>query len=403
VTLEPTQPSRNATTNLANIPADSLLETVEQPLNVNATFPIVIVGAGPAGLALGYQLKRRGLPFVIFDKYGPGATWARHYAHLSLHSLKPLSKLPGLPMPAHYPDFPTGEQVHTYLTGYAAHFELPIQTGVEVVSAHHDGAKWYLKTTQGVFQSHLLIAATGIWNGPVLPKLPGQDSFNGTILHSQDYKRPQDFVGKRVLVVGAGNSGTEIACAVAEVAESTGLAVGKRGILMVQYPKTVLGSRLTSRLLRGLPDHISGLLLRYLHHDFADLGLPLPQHNLRYAYPVVGFDIVEAVKQGKVTTHTSLAQFEGDEVVFSDGQRAHYDTVIMATGYRPTLGFLEDVLKNTYPETFATLVPSGLNNYQLAKVPNALFFGYDYPESEAWLHRLPEKSQRAANVISDLY
>jgi cation diffusion facilitator CzcD-associated flavoprotein CzcO len=205
-----------------------------------------------------------------------------------------------------------------------------------------------------------------------------------------------------VLVVGAGNSGTEIACAVAEVAESTGLAVGKRGILMVQYPKTVLGSRLTSRLLRGLPDHISGLLLRYLHHDFADLGLPLPQHNLRYAYPVVGFDIVEAVKQGKVKTHTALAQFEGDEVVFSDGQRTHYDTVIMATGYRPALGFLEAVLKHAYPETFATLVPSGLNNYQLAKVPNALFFGYNYPESEAWLHRLPEKSQRAAEVISKL-
>ncbi|MEM6428446.1 MAG: NAD(P)/FAD-dependent oxidoreductase, partial [Deinococcota bacterium] len=256
-------------------------------VNTDATFPIIIVGAGPAGLALGYQLKQRGLPFVIFDKYGPGATWARHYEHLSLHSLKPLSKLPGLPMPAHYPDFPTGEQVYTYLTGYAAHFELPIQKGVEVTDAHHDGEMWYLKTNQGAFQSHLLIAATGIWNAPVSPKLSRQDGFNGNILHSSDYKRPQDFTGKRVLVVGAGNSGTEIACAVAEVAEATGLAVGQRGILMVQYPKTVLGSRLTSRLLRGLPDHISSLLLRAIHHDFAELGLPLPTTNLRYAYPVV--------------------------------------------------------------------------------------------------------------------
>ncbi|MEM6431091.1 MAG: NAD(P)-binding domain-containing protein, partial [Deinococcota bacterium] len=288
------------------------------------------------------------------------------------------------------------------LTGYAAHFELPIQKGVEVTDAHHDGEMWYLKTNQGAFQSHLLIAATGIWNAPVSPKLPGQDGFNGTILHSCDYTRPQDFAGKRVLVVGAGNSGTEIACAVAELAEATGLAVGQRGILMVKYPKTVLGSRLTSRLLRGLPDHISGLLLRAIHHDFAELGLPLPQHNLRYAYPVVGFDIVEAVKRGKVTTHTSLARFEGDEVIFTNGERASYDTVIMATGYQPTLGFLEDALKDIYPEPVPTLIPSALNDYQLAKVPNALFFGYDYPESEAWLHRLPEKSQRAAEVINEL-
>lgn len=357
--------------------------------------PVAIIGAGPAGLALGYHLKHSGVPFVILDKEAPGATWRHHYDHLALHSLKALSQLPGLPMPEHYPDFPTGEQVHAYLAGYAAHFDLPVRSGTKVERVTRAGETWQLTTNQGILTTRVLVAATGIWNQPNMPAILGLEDFAGTVLHSRDYRRPEAFMGKRVLVVGAGNSGTEIATALTMTAEAVGLAVGS-GVMFVPYPRTVWGSRLSSRLLRTLPASISGRVLTKLRKNFAHLGLPLPNINLRYAYPVVGYETADAVARGALTTHRALVRVHAQEAEFADGKRTAYDTIIMATGYRPALGFLREVLRED-----EHAVPEGLQDYQLAGVPDVFFFGYDYPETEAWLHRLPEKSADAAGLIAE--
>jgi cation diffusion facilitator CzcD-associated flavoprotein CzcO len=368
--------------------------TQNTPFN-NPAVPVVIVGAGPAGLALGYHLKQSGVPFVILDRESAGATWRHHYDHLALHSLKSLSRLPGLPMPEHYPRFPTGEQVHAYLKGYAKHFDLPVRSGVSVQRVVRKGERWWLETNQGSLTTDVLVAATGIWHQPKLPAVPGLADFAGTVMHSRDYKRPEDFAGKRVLVVGAGNSGTEIATALTKTAAAVGLAVGS-GVMFVPYPKTALGSRLSSRLLRVLPASVSGWLLARLRKNFAHLGLPLPNINLRYAYPVVGYETADAVSRGVLTTHRALTRVDEHEAEFADGERALYDTIIMATGYRPALSFLEEVL--TPSQTHA--VPSQLKDFQLTNVPDVFFFGYDYPETEAWLHRLPKKSAKAAVLIT---
>lgn len=376
---------------LPEAPANSAQKTPSDSLVV----PIAIIGAGPAGLALGYHLQQAGVPFVILDKEAPGATWRHHYDHLALHSLKALSQLPGLPMPEHYPDFPTGEQVHAYLAGYAAHFDLPVRAGVTVERVTRLGREWQLETHQGTLTANVLVAATGIWNQPKMPVIAGLEHFAGTVLHSRDYRRPETFTGQRVLVVGAGNSGTEIATALTMTADAVGLAVGS-GVMFVPYPRTVLGSRLSSRLLRALPASVSGALLARLRKNFAPLGLPLPDTNLRYAYPVVGYETADAVARGALTTHRALVRVLAHEVEFADGERAAYDTIIMATGYRPALGFLRDVLTTENERA----VPKGLQDYQLASVPDMFFFGYDYPETEAWLHRLPEKSAKAAAFIA---
>lgn len=360
-----------------------------------ATYPVTIVGAGPAGLALGYHLQRRGVPFVILDKEAAGATWRHHYDHLALHSLKGLSQLPGLPMPAHYPPFPSREQVHAYLAGYAQHFDLPVRAGVKVEHVKRVGQRWQLETNAGMVTTDVLVAATGIWNQPKFPAIAGLASFAGTVMHSRDYRRPEDFAGKRVLVVGAGNSGTEIATALTKVADAVGLAVGS-GVMFVPYPKTVVGSRLSSRLLRALPAAVSGWVLARLRHNFAPVGLPLPNINLRYAYPVVGYETVAAAANGLLTTHQALVRVLEHETEFADGERTPYDTIIMATGYRPALAFLQDTLT---PEQIQA-VPDALRDFQLTSVPEAFFFGYDYPETEAWFHRLPEKSAKAAALIA---
>ena len=357
--------------------------------------PVVIVGAGPAGLALAYHLQRYGVPLVILDKEAPGATWRHHYDHLALHSLKALSRLPGLPMPAHYPSFPTGEQVHSYFSGYAKHFDLPVRAGVTVERVNRVGERWRLETNQGNITTDVLVAATGIWNQPTIPAISGLNDFVGTVMHSRDYRRPEDFAGQRVLVVGAGNSGTEIATALTTTADAVGLAVGS-GVMFVPYPKTVLGSRLASRLLRTLPASVSGWLLARLRKNFAHLGLPLPDINLRYAYPVVGYETAAAVARGALTTHQALTRVHQHDAEFADGERVAYDTIIMATGYRPALGFLRDVLSREDERA----VPNGLLEFQLPHLPKVFFFGYDYPETEAWLHRLPEKSAKAAVLIA---
>lgn len=362
-----------------------------------AAVPVAIVGAGPAGLALGYHLQQASVPFVILDKEAPGATWRHHYDHLALHSLKGLSRLPGLPMPEHYPRFPTGAQVHAYFAGYAKHFDLPVRAGVKVERVARKGSSWWLETNQGSLTASVLVAATGIWHQPKIPAVPGLDDFAGTVLHSRDYKRPEDFAGKHVLVVGAGNSGTEIATALTRTAAAVGLAVGS-GVMFVPYPQTVLGSRLSSRLLRMLPAAVSGWLLAKLRKNFAHVGLPLPNINLRHAYPVVGYETAEAASRGALTTHQALTRVYEHETEFADGERASYDTIIMATGYRPALSFLDEVL--TLEQTQA--VPSQLQDFQLPNVPDVFFFGYDYPETEAWLHRLPEKSAKAAALIAAL-
>lgn len=361
-----------------------------------ATCPVTIVGAGPAGLALGYHLQRCGVPFVLLDKEAPGATWRHHYDHLALHSLKGLSQLPGLPMPAHYPSFPSKEQVHAYLAGYARHFDLPVRSSVKVERVNRVGERWQLETNVGMLTTEVLVAATGIWNQPKLPAIPGLSDFAGTVMHSRDYRRPADFAGKRVLVVGAGNSGSEIATALTSVADAVGLAVGS-GVMFVPYPKTVIGSRLSSRLLRALPASVSGWVLARLRHNFAHVGLPLPNINLRYAYPVVGYETVAAAAQGALTTHRALVRVHEHEAEFEDGERMPYDTIIMATGYRPSLAFLQDALT---PEQIQA-VPEGLRDFQLTSAPDVFFFGYDYPETEAWFHRLPEKSAHAAKFIAE--
>jgi len=217
---------------------------------------IVIVGAGPAGLALAHELQRRGLAYRVLERGVGGESWRNHHDRLHLHTLKEVSGLPGLAMPDSYPPFPAGIQFHRYLARYAEEQCLNIEIGVTVERATFDGARWHLATNRGTLAAATLVVATGIWSTPRRAHLPGEGEFGGAILHARDYRNADPFAGRRVLVVGAGNSGSDIAVDLREHGVETAIAV-RDGVAFVPRPTSPLAMRAAARLLRILPRVLS--------------------------------------------------------------------------------------------------------------------------------------------------
>lgn len=310
---------------------------------------IVIVGAGPAGLSLAYYLQKSGQTFRILEQFEVGSSWGRMYDHVRLHSLKQHSALPGLAMPEDYPDFPSGQQVYDYLRAYAQHFGFDVLPQTKVVSVTYQGV-WKLETSGGIMEASQLIVATGIYNTPFIPALRGLASFPGKVLHSQAYKRPQDFAGQRVLVVGVGNSGAEIALALTTAGIQTDVVV-REGVLFVPYPRSASLSALRYWGLRVLPVGLVNRFLGAFQRGFDPLGLPLPHKRPLERYPVVGLEFPELVAKGQLTVQPQISHIEGHMVYFKAGQEKSYDAIILATGFRPNIDFVPEQLQD-YPKLY---------------------------------------------------
>lgn len=351
---------------------------------------IVIVGAGPAGLAMAYELQRRGRAYQVLERHSIGHAWRNHYDRLHLHTLKQVSHLPGLTMPADYPSFPAAQQFQAYLAQYAQHFRLNIQTGVEVCRADWQAGAWRLQTSSGLMQAQTLVAATGIWSKPVSPRLPGADTFGGPILHASDYRNAAPFKGRRVLVVGAGNSGAEIAVEVSQVAAASAIAI-RSGVTFVPHPGSATAVRLAAWLLRRLPPALGERFLQAVRRDFSSIGLQPPHEPLREAYPVVGYALPDAVAAGRVRVHPALVGFAAGMVHFADGSRFAYDTVILATGYNPALDFVAHELEFDLAGR-----PRVDHRWRATRNPHLVCIGYHYPATEGWLQAIGRVVAQAA-------
>ncbi len=352
---------------------------------------ITIIGAGPAGLAIAYELAQRGLPYQILERYSVGYAWQHHYDRLRLNTLKQISGLPGQPMPPSYPDFPSRAQFLAYLHHYAQHFNLRIHAGIELRHADFDSGRWQLTTNQGVQEAAVLVMATGIWSAPVCPAFPGDAQFGGPIIHSREYRNPRLFIGQRVLVVGPGNSGTEIAVDLAEHGVTTAIAV-RSGIAFVPRMKSVAVSRASAWLLRTLPRSLAERMLK--RRDFGHLGLPLPLGSPLDHYPVVGYGLPEAVEAGRVTVYGAVERLGPGMAYFSGGQSAPCDAIIMATGYRPALDPVAHELE------FDQQGRPVLDAYWRArKNPHLVCVGYSYPNTEGWLQAMSRVARTAVAGI----
>ena len=346
---------------------------------------ITVVGAGPAGLALAYYLQKKGLTFQVLEKGEIAESWATYYDHLRLHTRKANVALPGLRLSASADAFPTRAQYLSYLRQYADHFAFPVQTGVNVLEAtYRDG--WILRTSRGCFETDTLVMATGIFNCPVVPRLPGQAQFQGEVHLAQAYRRPDPYSGRRVLVVGAGNTGVGVALELAEAGVEVGIVI-RDGIQLVPAPKTALGTRLEAYLLKRLPAGMANRLLSFVRRDDAGVGLPRPSRAPRDVTPVVGLDLVEAVKRGAVKVHPAVQALSDNGVRFGDGSEASYDVLLLAAGYQPSLDALPFPL---------TLDDKG----RFVQSPPKLHsIGFFYPTMEPFLVAVKREAAELANQL----
>ena len=297
----------------------------------------LVVGGGPAGLATSRELQRRGVSHRVLERGPqPGWVWANLYDSLTLHTGRHLSHLPGRRHPWGTPMFLARADFVRYLDDYATHFRLPIDADAEVTRLDRQNGTWVAETSRGLLSARTVVLATGIVSNPRRPAFPGRDLFGGQVLHSSDYRRPDPFVGQRVLVVGIGNSGGEIGSELARAGATVTVAV-RSGAHVVPRELAGIPIQYLSSLLRKLPRRAQAIaadLVRRMGE--AKRGppvLPLPAYSALDAIPLIGFNLVDEIRAGRVAVRPGLEAFTASGVRFTDGREEPYDTVILATGF----------------------------------------------------------------------
>jgi cation diffusion facilitator CzcD-associated flavoprotein CzcO len=341
----------------------------------------LIIGAGPAGLAVGACLKRAGIESVLLEQADQvGAAWRAHYDRLHLHTDKRNSQLPFDSFPRDFPRYPARAQVIEYLEAYARKFELKIEFGQRVTSARQVTGGWEVRTGKAVYRAPNLVIATGCAREPVRPEWAGEESFKGRILHSSEYRNGQPFRGQRVLVIGFGNSGGEIAMDLWEHGAFPGIAV--RSAVNV-IPRELFGIPILSIGIvqrwwpPGLADAVNAPILRMVIGDLTRYGLrrlprgPIAQIRRDGRIPLIDVGTVALIKQGRIAVHPGIEGFTPTGVKFSDGSRADFDAVILATGFQPRVDAFLQALPAAYDEAGRPRVSGGR-----AVQPGLYFCGY---------------------------
>lgn len=312
----------------------------------------LVIGAGPSGLAVGACLSRAGVPALILEQAAQvGDAWRHHYDRLHLHTNKARSGLPFAPFGRDAPRYPSRLQVIEYLEDYTRRFALDIRFGQRVASVRREGAGWVVRAQDSEYRAASLVIATGYTRQPYQPHWPGQDAFKGELLHSAAYRSGAPFKGRRVLVVGYGNSGGEIAVDLVESGANVGLAV--RGPINV-VPRDLLGIPIlaVAAVERWLPtrlaDAINGPILDAALGGVRRAGLRyLPYGALTGVaehgrVPLIDVGTIRMLREGKITLYPGLERFTGSGVVFTGGVEKPFDAVILATGFRARVdAFLE--------------------------------------------------------------
>ena len=323
--------------------------------------PVLVIGAGSSGLAAIKNLRAAGIPYDCLERNDDvGGNWyygrpnSSVYSSTHLISSKRLTEYTDFPMPAEWPDYPSRQQAFAYLQSYARHFELydtiEFNRSVERVERTNDstGLPWRVTLHGGETRHYrrVIIANGHNWD-PRWPDYPGH--FAGQVLHSCQYKTPDVLAGRRVLVVGGGNSGCDIAVESAQHAEQTFHSL-RRGYHYL--PKFVRGKpidQIHERYLRwGVPlpvrRWVSGIAARLILGRPERWGLPRPDHRLFESHPIINSQMLYYAAHGRIQAKPDIAELCGEQVRFVDGTQAAIDVIVYATGYKVSFPFIDTSL-----------------------------------------------------------
>lgn len=360
---------------------------------------VIIIGGGAAGLSAAGALKSVGVESLVLDKkHAVGASWSERYDALHLHTVRRYSGLAYYPIPKKYPRYMTKDQFASYLRDYADHFALELVPACNVLRIVRN-SDFRIETSQETWRARIVVVATGHFGHPIRPAWPGRTDFAGELIHSVDYRNPDPFVAKRVLVVGAGNSGAEIAATLA-ASDTEHVAISIRTPPPV-VPRDFLGMpvQVFGQLLAGLPpriaDGIGKSIAGVATGDLTRYGLAPAawQPFSAKRIPIIDVGFIKQLKRGRLHVRPNIARLSRDGVMYDDDSEDPFDVVIMATGFRPGI---EDLLGIE-----GLLRPDGLPRFPSGdptSVPGLYFMGYT-ESHRGHLFEANRDSKRLAKAI----
>jgi putative flavoprotein involved in K+ transport len=368
----------------------------------------IVIGAGAAGLAAALELRRRGIGAVVLEREDEvGSSWARRYEGLCLNTVRWLSGPRHSRIPRRAGRWPSREAFVEHLRALARRLEKAVELETEVSRIERGEQGYVLETSMGQRGARFVVVASGYDHTPCIPAWPGLETFRGALIHAADYRSARDFRGQDVLVVGSGNTGTEIAVQLhRQGARTVRMSVRTPPNIvpleLFGIPITVL-ARLSELQPTGVVDWFGALLQRLAWGDLTSFGLGPPPYGIgtelrvKGLGPVVDRGFVGAVKSGDIHLLPAVMGFDGDAVRLSDGRHVEPELVIAATGYRHGLEPLVGHLGVLSPAGRPTLVRGETN----PAAPGLYFNGYWLPAS-GQLPAMRRTTRRIGQEISRL-
>ncbi|SET30738.1 Predicted flavoprotein CzcO associated with the cation diffusion facilitator CzcD [Marinobacter segnicrescens] len=377
-----------------------------------------VIGAGPMGLACARNLQKQGIPFTGFELHSDvGGLWDIDNPHSTMYdtahliSSRRMTEFTEFPMKDSVAQYPSHHELKTYFRDFVDHFGLRehYEFNTRVVRVEPDGDEWQITTERDGQQQTRAFAGVMIANGtlhtPNMPELPGD--FAGTVMHSAEYRNPEVFRDKRVLVVGCGNSGADIAVDAVHHARSVDMSLRRGYYFLPKFlkgrPIDTIGGKL--KLPRPIKQRMDALLIRMVMGKPSDYGLPDPDYRMYESHPVINSLVLHHLGHGDIHPRRSIDRIEGHTVHFSDGESGDYDLILMATGYLLDYPFIDRKHLNwpdneDAPRLYLNMMHPDYDNLFLMGMIEATGLGWEGRNQQARLAALFIREQQKGSAAA---